>query len=85
MLLTNNVFKQQSAKMGLNLANSFEFGESYAQTCQLWREKFNKVTQEVRVLGFDEKFIRLWNLYLGYCEGAFRAGRINVGQFLLKS
>ena len=35
-------------------------------------------------LGFSESFKRLWNYYLGYCEGGFKSGNINVGQFLIK-
>jgi len=39
--------------------------------------------EQVIAMGFDDKFIRLWNLYLSCCEGAFRAQRINVGQYHL--
>lgn len=85
MLLTNNVFKQQSEKNNMNLANIHEFGISYADTLKKWREQFNAAEAQVKALGFDDKFMRLWNLYLCYCEGAFRAGRINVGQFLMEA
>ena len=39
---------------------------------------------EVRQLGFDERFARLWEFYLAYCEGAFNAGSIDVIQFELR-
>lgn len=81
MLLTNRVFAEQGAAQGMRLANSFEFAESYAATLKEWRENFNRALADVKLMGFDDRFIRLWNLYLGYCEGAFRAGRISVGQF----
>lgn len=84
MLLTNKVFKESGKEQNLYLSDVHEFGLDYAQTLKLWREKFNQVLPEVKALGFDETFIRLWNLYFCYCEGAFRAKRINVGQFLLE-
>lgn len=84
MLLTNNAFEDNGKKNGMQLSNMFEFGLSYAETLKIWRQNFQKAHPEVLAMGFDEKFTRLWNLYLSYCEGAFRAGRINVGQFLLE-
>ena len=83
MLLTNQVFSEMSAKNEMNLSNVLEFPLSYAETLKHWRLNFQKALEEVRNMGFDEKFIRMWNLYLAYCEGAFRAQRISVGQFLI--
>lgn len=85
MLLTNTTFDKQSKKNSMQLADQYEFGISYADTLKMWRENFNAVSREVTQMGFDEKFMRLWNLYLSYCEGAFRAGRINVGQYLIQT
>lgn len=84
MLLTNSVFDKKSKENGMKLTDTFEFGISYANTLKDWRINFNQALPHVRAMGFDDKFIRLWNLYLAYCEGAFRAGRINVGQFLME-
>ena len=84
MLLTNSIFDKKSKENGMKLANQFEFGISYADTLKLWRQKFNEAQDKVREMGFDERFMRMWNLYLSYCEGAFRAGRINVGQYLIE-
>lgn len=81
MLLTNNVFAAQGAQSGMNLSDTFEFGDSYAETLRRWRFNFHAEKEGILALGFDERFFRLWNLYLSYCEGAFRAGRIGVGQF----
>ena len=85
MLLTNNTFDKQSKKNSMQLADQYEFGMSYADTLKIWRQNFNAVSGQVVQMGFDEKFMRLWNLYLSYCEGAFRAGRINVGQYLIQA
>lgn len=84
MLLTNNAFRQQGSEQGLKLSQTFEFGLDYAETLKIWRINFNKAIPHVKDMGFDDNFIRMWNLYLSYCEGAFRAGRTNVGQFLLE-
>ena len=84
MLLTNKVFEDQSRQNEMRMAAVFEFGSSYAETLKQWRDNFQRKAREVQALGFDDRFMRLWNLYLSYCEGAFRAGRINVGQFELE-
>ncbi len=57
-----------------------EFGQDYARTLKLWREKFNEQINEVKNLGFDETFIRKWNYYLSYCEAAFAMRNIYVMQ-----
>ena len=83
--IDNNTFDKQSKKNSMQLADQYEFGISYADTLKMWRQNFNAVSSQVVQMGFDEKFMRLWNLYLSYCEGAFRAGRINVGQYLIQA
>lgn len=39
---------------------------------------------ELERLGFDPRFLRLWDYYLSYCEGGFRAGAIDVSLFMLR-
>jgi cyclopropane-fatty-acyl-phospholipid synthase len=55
----------------------------YATTLQLWRERFLDATDRLAELGYDERFRRLWELYLSYCEGGFRERRIRDVQLLL--
>jgi cyclopropane-fatty-acyl-phospholipid synthase len=55
-----------------------DIGLDYAATLKLWYDRFNANLQTVRTLGFDERFIRKWNYYLCYCEGAFAMRNINV-------
>ena len=81
MLLTNEVFRKQGNDHHMRLEDQFEFGLSYARTLRQWRDNFQARRAEVLAMGFDEAFMRMWDLYLAYCEGAFRSGRINVGQF----
>ena len=83
MLLTDKAVSKASEQNGLTVYGSNEFGLDYARTLKLWRENFNKALPHVRAMGFDDRFIRLWNLYLSYCEGAFRAQRISVSQYWL--
>lgn len=83
MLLAPQVFARYGKRSGLKTDVPFEFGLSYAETLNQWRKSFNLKEAEVRDLGFDETFLRLWRLYLSYCEGAFRAERINVGHYHL--
>ena len=59
------------------------YGDSYARTLRTWRENFDAKISEVSALGFDERFRRMWRYYLGYCEGGFRAGRVDVRQIVL--
>ncbi len=84
MLPSHEVINLKSSEHSLNLGDSFFFGQDYAKTLKTWRENFEKALPDVRAMGFDENFIRMWNLYFAYCEGAFRAQRINVGQFLMQ-
>ena len=43
----------------------------YARTLACWRTRFLARIDEVRALGFDERFIRMWDYYLSSCEAAF--------------
>jgi len=55
----------------------------YALTLRAWRERFQARLPEVRQLGCDEVFIRMWRFYLCFCEGGFLERVIHTGQFLL--
>jgi cyclopropane-fatty-acyl-phospholipid synthase len=60
-----------------------DFGLSYARTLQAWRQRFLAALPEVRAQGYDERFIRMWDFYLAYCEGGFRERSIGVAQLLM--
>jgi cyclopropane-fatty-acyl-phospholipid synthase len=55
----------------------------YATTLALWRERFRAAAERLPELGYDERFQRLWELYLSYSEGGFRERRIQDVQLLL--
>lgn len=84
MLLAPQVFMSYAPRKDLKVDTPFEFGLSYADTLRKWKENFIGVESQIQNMGFDEKFMRLWKLYLDYCEGAFRAERINVGHYQLQ-
>ena len=67
----------------LRLVSLEDFGPSYALTLRAWRERFMKRLGEVRALGYDERFVRMWEFYLAYCEGGFLERSIGVSQLLL--
>ena len=54
----------------------------YAKTLDIWSQNFNQVLPEVRKK-YDEKFIRMWDLYLRSCASAFRVGSVDLFQFLI--
>jgi cyclopropane-fatty-acyl-phospholipid synthase len=49
-----------------------EIGHHYAETLRRWRERFFERLDDVRGLGYDERFVRTWDFYLAFCEAAFR-------------
>ena len=54
-----------------------DIGDHYARTLALWRIAFFKRLSEVKALGFDDVFIRMWHFYLAYCEGGFKEKAIS--------
>jgi cyclopropane-fatty-acyl-phospholipid synthase len=70
-------------RAGLRVMDDLEFGEHYAQTLRLWRERFASHARRLGALGFDETFRRTWELYLAYCEAGFACGYLDVHQFLI--
>lgn len=65
---------------GMQVVSWDNFGESYATTCRLWNERFQDAWCEISVHGFDERFRRMWEYYLAYCEAGFRTGAIDVAR-----
>lgn len=79
----NAMLESKSRSTDLALVHLEDFGSSYARTLQAWRERFMARLPEVRAQGFDERFVRMWEFYLAYCEGGFRERSIGVAQLLL--
>ena len=81
MLPSPAAFRARAARAGLTAVEGLRFGLDYAETLRRWRAKFIGALPQVRSLGFDPRFVRLWEFYLAYCEGAFEAGSTDVIQF----
>jgi cyclopropane-fatty-acyl-phospholipid synthase len=60
-----------------------EIGPHYAQTLRRWRQSFRENIDEIRGLGYDERFERTWNFYLAFCEAAFRTRALRDVQLTL--
>jgi len=83
MLPSQTALKEHVTSQGMGFETVRTFALSYAETLRRWRETFDARWPTIQPLGFDERFKRMWDYYLASCEGGFRAGSIDVGQFRL--
>lgn len=84
LLPSPSAFRQAAERAGLVVERAFSFGADYAETLKRWREAFLRHEPQVREQGFDERFVRMWEFYLAYCEAAFATGNTDVMQFTLR-
>ena len=82
MLPTVAIMEQLGRDAGLQLKDNFPFRLDYARTLAEWRQRFNAAWGAIAPLGFDERFRRMWEFYLHYCEAGFRAGNTDVHQLI---
>jgi cyclopropane-fatty-acyl-phospholipid synthase len=83
MLPSEGRLREEVDRAGLEWRAIVRFGQNYADTLSQWASSFESAWDEIRKLGFDERFRRLWRFYLSYCEAGFRAERTNVVQLSL--
>ncbi len=76
-------FRRAAEAAGLRVENEFAFGADYAETLRRWRERFMAQRAAVLQLGFDARFVQIWEFYLAYCEAAFAMGNVNLVQYTL--
>jgi len=84
LLPSPQAFRAEAQRAGLEVVNELAFGADYAETLRRWREQFMAQDPQVRKLGFDTRFMRIWEFYLAYCEAAFATGNTGVVQFTLR-
>jgi cyclopropane-fatty-acyl-phospholipid synthase len=77
-------FRAQAAAAGLEVVDEYAFGHDYAETLKRWRDAFLARRAQVLQEGFDERFMRIWEFYLAYCEAAFTENNIDVVQYTLQ-
>ena len=83
-LPSDSALKAAVSKAGFVLRDKELFGKSYARTLAEWRARFHARWPAIAVLGFDERFRRLWHYYLCYCEAGFEEGSIDVGLYTIE-
>jgi cyclopropane-fatty-acyl-phospholipid synthase len=77
-------FEALARRNGFAVERRLAFGPDYAETLRRWRTDFLRSEAKVRELGFDTRFMRIWQFYLAYCEAAFTLGNTDVVQFTLQ-
>ena len=85
MLPTPSILKALGADHGLTFARERIFPQDYARTLAEWRTRFRGSWEKIVPLGFDDRFRKLWEFYLHYCEAGFRAEYIDVRQVIYKA
>lgn len=78
----NAMLAAKTEASDLALVHQEDFGLSYARTLNAWRSRFLASWSEARAQGYDERFLRLWEFYLAYCEGGFLERSIGVSHLL---
>jgi len=82
MLPSPSILKTFGEKFGIPVIRERVFGQDYAKTLSVWRDNFRAAWPNLTPMGFDERFRRLWEYYLAYCEAGFLSGNIDVRQIV---
>ena len=85
MLPTPSLLKTLGSDQGLSFLRERVFAQDYARTLADWRHRFWASWEKLVPLGFDDRFRKLWEFYLHYCEAGFRAEYIDVRQVVYKA
>ena len=82
-LPSQQVLANETAHTALRMVHHEDLTAHYVTTLRRWRGNIETHARQLVERGYDERFQRLWRLYLSYCEGGFAERRIAVGQTLL--
>jgi cyclopropane-fatty-acyl-phospholipid synthase len=83
VLPSRAVLAREVAEAGLAWLGDQGFGRHYATTLAMWRSRFAAARGRITALGYPERFRRMWDFYLAYCEAGFRTGRTDLLQISL--
>jgi cyclopropane-fatty-acyl-phospholipid synthase len=83
MLASPSRIRALAQEAGFGIEDEFRFGPDYGRTLAAWREQFLAKAESVRALGFDERFMRMWEFYFAYCEAGFATRSTDVMHFTL--
>jgi cyclopropane-fatty-acyl-phospholipid synthase len=83
MLPSPTRFEKECEAAGLGVQETLSFGLDYAETLKRWAQQFEQAITTIREQGYDDAFVRIWRMYLAYCEAGFREQRTDVKQWTL--
>ncbi len=78
------VIEQSIHDTRLLITRVSDIGPDYARTLSHWRARFMDRLPEVRAMGFDDRFIRMWEFYLALSEAGFATGLTQDHQIVLE-
>ena len=84
MLPSKQRFSEEASRAGLKITDRYDFGQDYARTLEVWLHNFDRVSDKLLTLGFDDAFMRIWRFYLGICIAGFKTGKTDVMQVELQ-
>jgi cyclopropane-fatty-acyl-phospholipid synthase len=85
MLPTRSIIEREASRAGLHLVHHESFGDSYVKTLREWRRRFLRSWPKIERLGFGDRFRRIWEYYLAYCEVGFRGGIVDVSLYVFET
>lgn len=77
------ISKSVNRATGMQIIGVEDFSGHYAETLRRWRLRFEEHLDDIRGLGLDDRFCRLWRFYFAYCEAGFRERHCTVNQIVL--
>ena len=80
MLPTVKTLENIAIEKKLDFLIKNQMADSYHQTLEIWQQNFNLKWDKIKHLGYSNEFKRMWNFYLSYCSGGFKAKTIDVFQ-----
>lgn len=83
LISTAGVLKSVAEETDFRVIHVEDIGLHYAETLRRWRFEFHRQWDDIADMGFDERFFRLWDYYLAYCEAGFREGHVGTIQVVL--
>jgi cyclopropane-fatty-acyl-phospholipid synthase len=83
-LPSRSLLSNEMERAGLTLTHQEQFGLSYARTLAEWRRRFDTSWPDIAAQGFEDRFRRLWEYYLSYCQAGFIEGIIDVGLYVIE-
>ena len=84
MLPAPHRLSEEVTRAGLVEGTSLSLAQGYSITLRRWFDRFNEAWDEIAPMGFDDRFRRMWNLYLTGCAGAFEYGMCDVIQMTVR-